>query len=352
MKAIFIGLRSAVAAAALLSALLLAAPAQFAGCGGGDEKPGDKKPGDKKPGDKGTKPADKPKPGDEKNMLEIEEIKDRIKTKVEPMLTEGASVAEILSVKEMLDEGEKKIQGLGGDKTTDAGNWNKLRDKVMDMLLAEPLMKIAQDEVDKKPEDFGGAISKYEELIKYLDKAKGDTVKKTVASLKSEIKVIESIREWTKKLPSDEMDLLAGGMTGWDNWGREKDNVKVSVKGGEMTVDFASGKDYGYLTARHAFWRNYDAEIEFTIEAGEIIIVHRHIPSNRSMPFQSSIGGEGWTGTKKELKFEMVDSTLKVTDPEGEQIDMLTGDMPGGGITFKLKPGTKLTVHKLVVKKR
>ncbi len=352
MKSTTLSGSSSVRSAAWVLAAAFFVAALASGCGGDEKQP--KKP-DKK-GDKGQKaPSDKPKPApvDNKNMDQIEELKDRIKTEVEPMLTEGASLSEILKVKEMVDEADKKIASLGGDKTTDAGNWNKLRDRIMDMLLAPALEKITKDEAAKKPEDYDGAIQKYNDLIKYFDGVKGGEVAKTISNIKKEIGIIESLRDWSKKTPGEEMDLLAGGMEGWEVWGNEKGNVKVGVSGGEMTITMDEGKEYGSVTAKHAFWKNYIAEIHFTIHSGEFTVAHRDLPRFKNTPFFSSMGGDDWAGKKMELTFKMIDSSLEVLDPEGERMeDPIPGDIPGGGITFKVTKGTKVTIHKVVVKKQ
>jgi len=327
---------------------VVAAPALLTGCGG-DKTPDKKKKGGKKKGGKkkgGKKKGDPKEEGSKLSPkeLEISDLTMGLKEEANFILVGDGTFKDIWNLKKKLDEGMKKVKELGGDKT---GEFKKIVGLIKEKVLSGPLQNKVIGWANKNPEDYSGAIKKFKEILAYLEDSDGPEIKKVRARLNIEIKTVEDLKQWVQRKPSGQMDLLAKGKTGWVVSGKDKDKLQMTFSGGEMSLITGEGKSYTVVTAKHAFWRDYKAQIDFTLEAGEFLIIHRHIPGKSAAPFQSNIGKD-YIGGKKELTFEMIGEAIKVLSPEGE-LDHLTGDVPGGGITFKLTPGTRVVIHQCIV---
>jgi hypothetical protein len=154
-------------------------------------------------------------------------------------------------------------------------------------------------------------------------------------------------REWiTRKPASGEMDLLAAAAkSGWHVFGP----AEFTLEGGVLTIKGTGeqGK-VGIVYASHAWWRDFDADLEVTIASGGFQLVAHVLPPKSGYP-QPVLGAS--LGIDKPIHL-----TLKVT---GEDI-VIGGDVadtpstsksmpPAGGIGFYIGHGSvvKLTSLKL-----
>jgi hypothetical protein len=337
---------------------VVAAPALLTGCGGDespDKKKGGKKKGGKKKGGKkkgGKKKGDPKEEGSQlsEKELEINEFVVSIKEEGNLMLTEGFNHKEAEALRKKVAQADKRIAELGGDST---GEWEKLILTLKDMLFAKPMQDLALGYCNAHAEEFDSCIKRLEKDIAYLKGVKGDEAPKVVARLGREIEIIQSLKVWVAKTPQGEMDLLAGGKSDWEIWGNELDSLQSNFSADEITLSRGGGKSYAYITAKHAYWKDYIAVIHLTIEKGEVTVIHRHIPGRPSTHFHAALDAKTFQG-RVELTFEMMGPTLKIIDPEGNIMDTIPSEKgnPGGGITFRINPNSNITIHKITVEAR
>jgi hypothetical protein len=330
---------------------LAVSPAMLPGCGGGGDS-GKKKSSKKKKGSKKKKSSKKKteEPAMDENALKIDEMVENIKADAEYILKEGGTYEDVWNIEKKVNETAEEIKKLGGDKT---GAWDKWRKLIKAKVLADPLKDRALGYANENPTDFDGVIAKFKEVIDYLEEVGEKESKAVIARMEKEIALVGDLKIWTAKSPTDDMDLIAMGKSGFEEWGNAKDQMSVSWSGGEIKLSMGEAKSYAYLTAKHAFWKDYEAQIDFTVHSGEVTIIHRHIPGKASTHYHAAADSETFQG-KVELTFEMIGESLKVLDPEGNEMDHIVTDKgnPGGGISFRMSPNSRVTLHRIQVIKR
>ncbi len=193
------------------------------------------------------------------------------------------------------------------------------------------------DEIDKR-------IAAFREKLKVV----GEAGKPLIESLDADQARVADRREWLKRAPAaDWVDLLEAGATeGW----KAVDQASFQLTGGTLTLKgTAEGKGSGLVYAAHSWWRDFEAELTFTIVSEGYQLVARANPPKfgYAQPVSSRTFG---TGKEVNLTLKVVGNDVTL----GGDIEPATSTQKaiptGGGIGFFLGSGAEVKVTKLRIR--
>ncbi|MCI0342674.1 MAG: hypothetical protein L0216_16295 [Planctomycetales bacterium] len=193
------------------------------------------------------------------------------------------------------------------------------------------------DEIDKR-------IAAFREKVK----SAGEAVKPLLEALDADQARVADRREWLKRTPAaDWVDLLESGAS--DGW-KSVDHASFQLSGGLLTLKgTAEGKGSGLVYAAHSWWRDFEAELTFTIVSEGFQLVARANPPKfgYAQPVSSRTFG---TGKEVNLTLKVVGSDVTL----GGDIEPATSTQKaiptGGGIGFFLGAGSEVKVTKLRIR--
>jgi hypothetical protein len=177
-----------------------------------------------------------------------------------------------------------------------------------------------------------GPREKYDAILREIEKALHD---------------LQPLWALARRLPpAGPVDLLKEVLHLWKIEG----NPEWELEDGRLTVH--PKKEPARLTALHYFWKDFNARITFCILGGPFDLSVRAFPGQTS-PFTMNIK-QGIIPKPFILLVEVRGNSVKFKTEGGDLIDGFSskGVPPGGGIAFRVLPGTTLEIQELRVEAR